>query len=266
MILPALPLTCQSNLIGAGTGNNRFATVRYHNDGSLDDTFGVNGIVHEEDVGFFASAVGIQNDGKIVVAGLGYGMALIRYHPDGSRDTSFGSNGVIDTGPPLVAAWDMIIQPDGKIVAVGTAAAYEDDTLIHNMIIVRFNHDGSWDTDFGDDGQVILDFGQGHDEALGVALQTDGKILVAGYANTTISAETFTLLRLTTNGELDAGFGEDGITNSGGCCRAQGLTLQDDNKIVVTGYGSNMFLTARFENDPLSAYNDIIYLPAIMKP
>jgi uncharacterized delta-60 repeat protein len=262
----ALALQPDGKYVVAGEAHSRFATARYNSNGSLDETFGESGVVREENVGFTATTVRIQPDGKIVVAGRGSGVVMVRYHADGSRDTHFGNNGVVATGPPLDAAWDMVIQPDGKIVAVGGSAFLHDESVFYHMAISRFESDGSSDTGFGDNGTVIVDFGPEMNGALAVELQVDGKLLIAGHSSTAVSTQTFTLVRLLANGELDVTFGENGITNSGTCCRAQALALQSDNKIVVTGYGSGSFLTARFENDTPVTYSESVYLPIVVKP
>src|SRR4051794_14692463 len=101
--------------------------VRYLPDGSLDDTFGVGGRVRI-DVHGVPSAVALQRDGKIVIAGaLSGDFAVWRLNPDGSLDTSFGFTGVIttDIAGRDDTATDLAVQRDGRIVVGGTAESTE---------------------------------------------------------------------------------------------------------------------------------------------
>src|SRR5262249_2841121 len=126
-------------------------------------------------------SVAVQSDGKILVAGYADGaFGLARYRGDGSLDTSFDGDGKVTTG---VIGFDsnygysMAVQSDGKILVAG--ALYNNGTLDFDFALVRYNPDGSLDTSFDGDGKATTDFGS--DFGRGVALQSDGKILVAGY-------------------------------------------------------------------------------------
>jgi uncharacterized delta-60 repeat protein len=165
-----------------------FAVARYNPDGSLDPTFSDDGKQTTDFVGFGdrATGVAVQADGKLVVGGTGAGgTALARYVPDGSLDPSFGVGGKVTAGhcappqPPcdeFAAHGGVALQADGKIVAAGTASVPGREA---DFGVARFNSDGSLDTAFASDGVQTTDFG-GRDEATGVALQADGKIVVAG--------------------------------------------------------------------------------------
>ncbi len=152
----------------------------------------------------------------------------------------------------------MALQADGKIVMVG--GTFTD------FILARFNADGSTDRDFGIDGKVTTDLGSGlrQEEALAVAIQSDGKIVVAGY--TAIDAtppaqdpsETFALARYNSDGNLDTSFGVGGRVSNNVNGRAQALAIQPDGKIVAAGEfnfdstnGSDFgdFTVARFNAD-----------------
>jgi uncharacterized delta-60 repeat protein len=129
----------------------------------------------------------------------------------------------------------MALQADGKIVMVG--GTFTD------FILARFNADGSIDRGFGIDGKVTTDMGSGfrQEEALAVAIQSDGKIVVAGY--TAIDAtppaldpsETFALARYNSDGNLDTSFGIGGKVSNNVNGRAQAVAIQPDGKIVVAG-------------------------------
>ncbi|NIS80096.1 MAG: hypothetical protein GTO14_07780, partial [Anaerolineales bacterium] len=155
-----------------------------------------------------------QADVKIVVAGSAtantlYGVA--RYNPDGSLDTSFDTDGKVTTDVSTSGdfAFAVAIQADGKIVAAG----YSWNGTSYDFCVVRYNADGSLDTDFGSGGWVLTDFEGGTDEAHAVAIQSDGKIVVAGWADVdpteTIDYD-FAVVRYNTDGSLDTDFGTGG--------------------------------------------------------
>jgi uncharacterized delta-60 repeat protein len=124
-----------------------------------------------------------------------------------------------------------VLQPDGKIIAVG------NDTVPPSFFaLARYNPNGSLDTSFSGDGKQRTSFGQGYDEATGVALQADGKIVVVGIADTA-NGTNIALARYNPNGSLDPSFSGDGKqrTSFGRYTEAHGVALQADGKIVVVG-------------------------------
>src|SRR5262249_51395919 len=180
-------------------GGSNFAVARYNADGTLDTTFSFDGKVTTDFGGDDrAFSVAIQADGKIVVAGAsltnpGDDFALARYNPDGSLDAGFGTGGKVTTafGSGLDHANACTIQADGKIVAVGADGG--------DFALARYNSDGSLDGTFGTGGKVTTDFGGQLEEAFGVAMQADGKIVAAGAA-----AGGFALARYYPDGHLDS--------------------------------------------------------------
>src|SRR6185369_10627899 len=172
--------------------------------GDLDPTFGTGGKVTTDIQGDFdkARAVAIQADGKIVVAGSALNganidFAVLRYNTDGSLDTTFGTGGKVLT--PVLDSDDfalaVAIQPDGKIVAAGLAVTGADD-----IAVVRYNTDGSLDTTFDGDGKATFSILVGfNDIANAVAIQPDGKIVLAGSTNNG-SDDDFAVIRLNPNG------------------------------------------------------------------
>ena len=236
-------------LSGASRGD--FALVRYNSDGSLDDTFGVDGWVRT-DCGSFedeTKAIAYQpEDGKIIVAGyaldgLQYNFALVRYNPDGSLDTGFGVSGLVTTD--LTGDQDqaqaLVIQPDGKIVLAGSvkrAIPYYRD-----FGLVRYLPDGTIDPSFGINGRVITDFNGGRDFAYAITLQSDGMIVVAGTAQEGADGDyEFALARYTSTGYLDTTFSGDGKVTAdfnGGDDEAYAITLQPDGKVIAAGYAFN---------------------------
>jgi uncharacterized delta-60 repeat protein len=237
---------------GAGPGEFDFAVARYNTDGSLDASFGggdgmvTTDFANRDDRGW---AVALQADGKIVVAGQSFvvpsvgggdlDFALARYNTDGSLDTGFSGDGKVtmDLGVGETdAALDVAIQTDGKIVAAGYVRNLFPDPLgPADFAVARFNTDGTPDMAFGVGGKVTTDFGQDHDEASAVIIQSDGRIVAGGFAFS--GTFDFGLARYNTDGTPDLGWGGDGtvLTNFGGTDSATGLALQPDGRIVAAG-------------------------------
>jgi uncharacterized delta-60 repeat protein len=239
----------------SGSGVEDFALARYNADGSLDTSFSGDGRQTTEFGGFDrATGVALQPDGKIVAVGSGVDdFALARYNADGSLDTSFSGDGRQTTdfggvGGGFDGAEGVALQADGKIVAVGRGA---DGGVA--FALARYNADGSLDTSFSGDGQQTTDFsgvGGGFDEAYGVALQGDGKIVAVGGSIGIDSG--FGLARYNPDGSLDTSFSGDGMqrTAIGDDAQANGVALQGDGKIVAAGAaGFDHFALARYNAD-----------------
>src|SRR5436190_17691730 len=245
--------------VGLSEGSNvDFAVARYNVDGSLDITFGNAGKVITDFVGYadVASSVVIQRDGKIVVAGYaGNGsnsdFALARYNLDGSLDTAFGIGGRVTTDFGREdRASIFLIQTDGNIVTAGTTG----EASGRDFALARYTQDGTLDITFGVGGKVTTDFFGETDRALALAIQTDGKIVMAGGAGTYPRSD-FALARYEAGGTLDVTFGNGGkvTTELGGDETIHGLSIQSDGKIiahgfVTTGFGSD-FGIARYNPD-----------------
>ena len=227
--------------------NSDFALVRYNSDGSLDTTFSGDGILTtaigtSDDLGY---SVAVQADGKILVSGQSYGggssndFALVRYNSDGSLDTSFSGDGKLTTtiGSINEYGYDVAVQADGKILVAG----YSYSGTNNDFALVRYNSDGSLDTSFSGDGKLTTAVGAGEDLAYSVTVQTDGKILVAGYSDNGTNYD-FSLVRYNSDGSLDTSFSGDGkvLTAIGtGFDFGFDVTVQADGKILVAGYSSN---------------------------
>jgi uncharacterized delta-60 repeat protein len=197
-------------LVAAGTSSSAetvgdFALARYNHDGSLDPLFGVGGRVTTDFVGMpdEANALVLQ-DGKLVAAGSagtfeGSDFALARYNLDGSLDLRFGVNGKVtttfDPGSDFNShqILDLVLQ-DGKLVAGGSLMTGMIDSIQFDFGLARYNRDGTLDTRFGVDGRVITDFG-GVEGANALALQADGKIVAAGWAEIGDTPADFALAR-----------------------------------------------------------------------
>lgn len=230
-------------------GDSRFViwdmtAVRYNLDGTLDTSFGTGGVVvvsigNGDD---YCSAVTTQSDGKIILAGASvsgdedYG--IVRLNPDGSLDMTFGTGGkvVIPTDPGNDEAYAVAVQSDGKIVVGGDGS--------YDFTLLRLNANGSLDTSFGTGGIIKTDFYALTEEVHALAIQNDGKIIAAGFANHVVpnsyaSAE-FALARYNADGSLDTSFGTGGKTSvligAPGSASARGVAIQNDGKIVAGGY------------------------------
>jgi uncharacterized delta-60 repeat protein len=238
----------------AGGSRGRFATVRYETDGSLDVTFGDDGIVTTNFTrrNDFASGVAIQADGSLVVVGRARdrsesdshgwdsGFALARYLPDGSRDATFSLDGKIlaNLTQGEDYAFDVAIQPDERIVVVGRGGGARG-----RFAIVRYKPRGVRDRSFGGDGRVYTNFARNEDLATSVAIQSDGRIVVAGTASRNVFGASFALARYDPGGSLDPSFSGDGkvVTRFAEYFDgwmddiANDVELQSDGKIVAAG-------------------------------
>jgi uncharacterized delta-60 repeat protein len=193
-----------------------------------------------------ARAVALQSDGKIIIAGgLGVGQAigLVRYNTNGALDGSFGKSGIALANIPnniLSSATGAAIQLDGKILAGGTVYTLSGASAFIGLGVVRFNTNGSMDSSFATAGVVTaLPFQASRCGGGPVALQPDGKILLAGSCNTSAgsNATSFsTIVRFNTNGSLDSTFGTGGAAILAEV--PSSIALQSDGKIVVAGGGS----------------------------
>jgi len=221
------------------------AVVRYHPNGSLDTTFGTNGIVTTSIPGnsdSIGAAGAIQPDGKIVVLGYGYIFpsvdshpAMVRYNPNGSLDTSFDGDGVVTTpGLPGMNLGSVAIQPDGKIVAGGSNRT---GTSPENFTLSRYNSDGSLDATFDGDGIVTTTpLAGGGSYVSSLELLPDGWIVAGGRASDG-SNSFFALARYNMDGSLDPSFDSDGIAVTQVLAQdsLRQIKVQSDGKIVSAG-------------------------------
>lgn len=228
-------------------GIENFSLARYSSNGSLDLSFnGIGKVVTDFSNGFDEiRGIALQNDGKIVVAGSSNDggnnsdFAIARYHANGTVDNSFNGTGRVtvsisnrDYGEGIA------IQEDGKIVVVGWSYI---STTNDDMAVVRLNADGTLDANFNGTGKVVVDFANAPDRAYDLAVQTDGKILLAGFSFTNSDFGNFAMLRLLEDGGLDASFNGTGkvttsIGNNSDSHSGNGVSLQEDGKILVAGY------------------------------
>jgi len=214
--------------------------------GTLDNSFNLDGIVitdlspsNSNDMG---NALAIQSDDKTVVAGYAQNgssvdVAVARYLTNGSIDSTFGTNGVtlIDISGAQDYAYATCLQPDGKILIAG----YTVSGGASDFIVMRFKSNGIIDSTFGINGIVATDMGGDDEKAYAMSVQTDGKILVAGYTNLAVLVGDFAVARYNSNGSLDSTFNFDGKTTTSIGTNddvARSIAIQPDGKIVAAGY------------------------------
>src|SRR5438477_2437680 len=254
----SVALQADGKIIAAGTvfvdfiigdqSDTDFALARYNQHGTLDASFGNGGLVSTD---FFAMeddafSVLIQPDGKIVAVGSAnnpatyYDFAAVRYLSNGTIDTTFGVGGKVSTDfgdQNFDRAHSAALQPDGRIVAAGFAISQNGG--VQNFAVARYTSNGLLDTTFSRDGITQIDFGNCCQSAYQVLLQSDGKIITVGYANTEDSDSDFLLARLNPRGSLDTTLGVGGkVRTSFGDLNggANGAALQSDGKIVAVGF------------------------------
>jgi uncharacterized delta-60 repeat protein len=188
------------------------------------------------------SSIVLQTDGKIIVAGESSGggdggFAIVRYNADGSLDATFDDDGKVTTDfGGYEYATSVALQGDGKIVVAGYNSIISSSGG-GDFAVVRYNANGSLDTTFDGDGKVVTDFG-GWDEAESVTIDSNGKIVVAGYTGISSSGGgDFAVVRYNIDGSLDTTFGVGGkvITNLAGEDYTHSVIVQSDNKIVMIG-------------------------------
>jgi uncharacterized delta-60 repeat protein len=177
-------------------------------------------------------------------------------HPDENLDSSFGNGGkvVTDFTGSTDVGFAVAIQPDGKILVGGSAANTITNGTDYGL--ARYNPDGSLDQAFGNGGKVLTDVGGQGDFIAALALQSDGKIVAAGFSFTD-NIFDFSVARYNANGTLDNTFGNGGkvLTDfQNNDDEAFALVIQPDGKIVLAGYTADSnfdldFALVRYNTD-----------------
>lgn len=169
-------------------------------------------------------------------------LVICSYAQTGKPDLSFGNGGSVThplpPGSPTIAFAEFdntAIQSDGKIVAVGVTT--EKGKI--NFLIARYNPDGSPDNSFNGNGEIIPDYGTGNESAQDVAIQSDGKIVVAGQGYASPGTLSLVVARFNPDGSADNTFNGNGISVTPGNLTGTGgfhyMVLQSDGKIIVSG-------------------------------
>jgi len=238
--------------------------LRYNSDGSLDSSFGKEGVVTYKglsDADSWGRAVAIQPDGRIVMVGVSYttkkcDVLTVRYNADGSLDKGFGEGGVAPSScPPGGREWgrSIAIQPDGKIIVAGNTRLGENT----NILLLRYNANGKPDMTFGIGGIAShQSMAQKGNWGQAVALLPDGKIVLVGNSLSGSKKEAY-IARCNSDGTMDSSFGKEGLVLANGPPDSNNwgfaLITQPDGKIILVGYaqsGKNKdILVARYTKD-----------------
>lgn len=231
------------------TTNPQYIVVRYNTNGTLDTTFGNQGIsTSVQGASSIANAIAQQSNGQLVIVGtssIATGVAryfTARLNGNGTLDTTFGSNGSIIAGyGTLSIATNVLIQPSNQyIIVTGYGAA--------NYLAVRYTTTGSIDTTFGNSGIFSGVFGGNVTQCFDSVLQSDGKIVLGGF-----SANNFGLMRITSAGVIDTSYGTSGngqITVPFTVPAAiYSLALQTNGYVVAVGAAGNQLALARITSN-----------------
>ena len=274
-IQPEGAIVLSGTTTGVDSNQNTFqdlTVARYKAaDGRLDTSFGHGGeVLTSFGPGTLTtgSGVTIQADGKIVAAAtVGGGFGVARYTTKGSPDKGFGHGGEVIINIPMPASMSAsseAIQSDGKIIVAGGATVIGlNDAPVSEIVLTRFNKDGSLDQSFGTNGSVTTDFGSGGNSAVGVTIEHDGRILVAADVSLLVNnqfAQDIGVAQYNTDGSLDKSFGHGGEVlidfGAGVTASASGLAIENDGTIVVSGTASGFDTNFNFFQDfTLAALN-----------
>lgn len=251
-------------IIVAGYAHNGtdqdIALVSYNSDGTQDNSFGLIGKVITAIGGGddCCTAAIRQSDGKFLLTGrtfngLDYDIPILRYSPDGELDNTFGTGGIttFDIGNDFAKA--IALQQDGKILVAG----YTTISSISEIIVLRFNADGTPDSSFHELGYVTTIAGELKNYAYSLAIQQDEKIVVTG-VSAQDTCNSLTIVRYLPDGNPDSTFAEDGILVmlvGNNHDRGNAVIIQPDQKILVIGdavvTGKSAIFLARFTTDGL---------------
>ncbi len=232
--------------------------LRFLADGTLDATFGTAAgytiIPNIANFGNFVDVMQQPADGKYVAGG--YYMDpvtdlnwfyLARFNNNGTIDSTFDNDGIVtlDFGAGTNQFLTKIaLQDDGKILASGKVY-----TLSSSACVARFNADGSLDATFEGGGKQMFAWGTTSSSASAVLVQSDGKIVLTGYASNQSSDESFVMMRLLESGVADNTFGSSGIAENNfgnNAAIATCSALQPDGKLLAAGYNGQDALVARY--------------------
>jgi uncharacterized delta-60 repeat protein len=229
--------------------NHDFAVVRFNADGSLDNTFGNNGVASASfpfNLDDWTTNVGIQSDGKIVTAGLtfdgtNFHFALVRFDQNGILDATFGTGGfsfAAYSGNLNGFINDIAILNDDSIVVAGSVGLNAVDPEF-NFGAGKFDANGNLDLTFGTNGLINTELSPGlWDNANSIEIQSDQKIVLAGTSDKGTSKD-FAVVRYNTDGTLDPSFGNNGVVITDTTLSYDDfineIVIQSDGKIVGTG-------------------------------
>lgn len=245
-------------VVAGGNETADILVARYLVDGTPDGGFGVAGVASIP-VGV-SNALGIdvalQADGKVLVTGRADGttqdIVVVRLDTDGTPDALFGTGGVVTTDLGLDEFGSrVLVQPDDKILVVGTRQAAQGGG---DIVVLRYETDGTLDPTFGTGGVSQLDFG-GLEAGLAAALQPDGKVVIGGATGTiAMGLKRWALLtRVDGSGVLDGSFGDAGVVLpvlGGGGSVVEDVLVEPSGSIVAASDFTGMSgALSRFDGD-----------------
>ena len=258
-------------LVGVASAHDSgFGLARYSPDGTLDRTFGNQGVVviRSAERSFVANALALEPDGKIIIAGMATDaasgtlqLAITRYTTEGTPDRSFGVDGSVATpvGAGGAEANALALQSDGMILVTGTAFSHGSD--VDQFFVGRYTNAGVLDPTFGTGGLTVTHVGAGASSAAALTVQSDGRIVVVGTAfSNGPTDDDFAVVRYTPTGQLDPEFGSGGIVTtdfgttgpSASLDRATAVALQPGGKIITAGFtrgATQSFAVARYNTN-----------------
>lgn len=250
----AVAIQANGRIVAAGFGwdasptpHQYVAIARYLTNGTLDDTWNGGGIVLTDADGLLggsqrkssATAVAVQSDGMVVVTGWAHGSGLsqlvvVRYDSAGVLDPAFSGDGLVAHNIETTAAGtSLALLSGGKILAAGATQT----ATVSKFALVRLLTNGALDSTFGTSGIVTTAFGTDYDQAYALALQADGKIVLAGYSDEG-AKHSFALARYGSGGALDPAFGVGGkvvVAVGSGSSKAYGVGIQSNGRILAAG-------------------------------
>lgn len=260
--IASIKLEADGRIVAAGVADD-FALARYLPDGSLDNSFDLDGKLTTDFGGQdFALSVEYHENGKIIVIGQAfYGVqgsdfALARYNPDGSLDNSFDTDGKLTgyyPGQSNSQFRAVTLRKNEKILAAGELL--NPLTGNYDFVVAQFDLDGNADPAFGYGGHISTDFGY-NDYAYSIAVQKDGKILVGGTSFNDAGNAHQVLARYLPNGRPDNSFGDNGnlVDSFSGNYIMNSIIVQKNGRIVVSVEGGGDFAllgyTANGSPDP----------------
>ncbi|ESU24103.1 hypothetical protein FSS13T_20740 [Flavobacterium saliperosum S13] len=213
--------------------------IRYNADGSVDNSFGVNGTVM--DTVNTIKSFSIRLNDKIVVAkmpdyvGFSPNFKIERYSADGQLDVGFGTNGTVEFSlvQSKISVQHLVIQDDGKMMICGLVRSDDVDDYSSNIILLRFDDDGSLDSTFGDAGIKVFDYSY-NDYFYDLLIQPDGKLIFSSSSHAVESINR--IMRLNVDGSLDRTFGNGGITTIDyPILRVFSIKQLPNGKLIVAG-------------------------------
>jgi uncharacterized delta-60 repeat protein len=263
--------------------NGNIIISRFNSDGTLDLTFGVNGIVETQLVNETGASnlIKLQNDGKIIITGSklnnssfdSFDFATMRYNTDGSIDTFFGINGIvitdIDGKGDIGSAVD--VQSDNKIIVAGYS--YLNTNQNAHVSLVRYLSNGTLDTTFGSNGKLVLSLlaSNSYDYTQCIKVLSNDNIII-GASTTALETlddyHNFGVVKILSNGTVDTAFGNNGsVITDFGAKEFIGAVNEFNGNIIAAGYstfsgGAKMAIAKYTVNGTLDAtfgVNGIFY-------